>query len=170
MSLKRGRLYQISAGRHEFYRIEGRIEESELITREYSQLLLEPSSFSLRLEQMRYISQPSQVLERGAGVARCETQIVIPVLETGSESTGQQQTPPPPQQQQQFKTEKSYMVESESRGRAGGALAAAIEAAAAAAASGGTTPCLDVTARIPNAWDWERAHCTAAAVGAAGAV
>ena len=42
---------QISAGWHEFYRIEGRIEESELIIREYSQLLLELSSFSLRLEQ-----------------------------------------------------------------------------------------------------------------------
>ena len=32
---------------------------------------------------------------------------------------------------------------------AGGALAAAIEAAAAA--NGGTIPCLNVTARIPNA-------------------
>ena len=82
---------QVSAGWHEFYRIEGRIEESELIIREYSQLLLELSSFSLRLERMRGISQPSQVPERGPGVARCESQLVIPVLETGSESTAQQQ-------------------------------------------------------------------------------
>ena len=92
---------QISARWHEVYRIEGRIEESELIIREYSQLLLELSSFFLRLEQMRDISQPSQVPEREAGVARCESQLVIPVLETGSESTAQQK-----QQQQHFKTEK----------------------------------------------------------------
>ena len=45
-------------------------------------------------------------------MARCESQLVIPILETGSESTAQQQ----PQQQQQFKTEKSFMVESETRG------------------------------------------------------
>ena len=44
---------QISAGWHEFYRIKDRIEESELIIREYSQLFLELSSFSLRLEQIR---------------------------------------------------------------------------------------------------------------------
>ena len=34
-------------------------------------------------------------------MARCESQLVIPILETGSESTAQQQ----PQQQQQFNTE-----------------------------------------------------------------
>ena len=102
---------QISAGWHEFYRIEGRSEKSELIIREYSQLLLELSSFSLLLEQTRDISQSSQVPEREAGVARCETQLVTPVLETGSESTAQQQQ----QQQQQFKTEKSFMVELERR-------------------------------------------------------
>ena len=84
-------IHQISAGWDEFYRIEGQIEENELIIREYSQLLLELSSFSLRLEQMRDISQPSQVPERGAGVGRCELQLSIPVLETGSESTAQQQ-------------------------------------------------------------------------------
>ena len=55
-------------------------------------------------------------------------------------------------------------------GRAGGALAAAIEATAAAAASVGTIPCLDVTARIPHAGNWDRAHCTTAAAGAAGEV
>ena len=105
---------QISAGWHEFYRIEGRFEESEVIIREYSQLLLELSSFSLRLEQMRDISQPSQVPDRGVGVARCESQLVIPVLETGSESTAQQK---PQQRQQQFKTEKNFMVELETRGK-----------------------------------------------------
>ena len=104
---------QISAGWHEFYRIEGRIEESELIISEYSQHLLELSSFSLRIEQMRDISQPSRVPERGAGVARCESQLVIPVLSSESESTAQQQ--PRQEQQQQFKTEKSFMVELETR-------------------------------------------------------
>ena len=104
---------QISAGWHELYRIEGRIEESELIIREYSQLLLELSSFSLRLERMRGIPQPSQVPERGAVVTRCESQLVIPVLETGSERTAQQQ---PQQQQQQFKTENSFIAELETRG------------------------------------------------------
>ena len=43
-------------------------------------------------------------------MARCESHLVIPVLETGSESTAQQQ-PQPQQQQQQFKTEKSFTVE-----------------------------------------------------------
>ena len=57
---------------------------------------------------MRDISQPPQVPERGAGVARCESQLVIPVLETGSESTAQQQ--PQEQQQQHFKTEENWMV------------------------------------------------------------
>ena len=88
---------QISAGWHEFYRIEGRIEESKLIIREYSQLL-ELSSYFLRLEQTQDISQPSLAPERGAGVAKCESQLVIQVLETESESTAQQQS----QQQQQF--------------------------------------------------------------------
>ena len=46
-------------------------------------------------------------------MARCESQLVIPVLGSGSESTAQQQ---PQQQQQQFKTEKSFMVELETRG------------------------------------------------------
>ena len=105
-------IYQVSAGWHVFYRIEGRIEESDLIIREYSQLLLELSSFSLRLERMRGISQPSQVPERGAGVARCESQLVVPVLEAGNESNAQQQ----PQQLLQFKTEKSLQVEVETRG------------------------------------------------------
>ena len=88
---------QISAGWHEFYRIEGRIEESKLIIREYWQLL-ELSSYFLRLEQTQDISQPSLAPERGAGVAKCESQLVIQVLETESESTAQQQS----QQQQQF--------------------------------------------------------------------
>ena len=35
---------------------EGRIEENELIIREYSQLVLELSNFSLRLERVRDIS------------------------------------------------------------------------------------------------------------------
>ena len=66
-----------------FYSIEGCIEESELIIREYSKFLLELSSFSSRQEeQMR--SQRSQVQERGAGVARSESQIVLPLLVTGS--------------------------------------------------------------------------------------
>ena len=39
-------IYQISAGWDKFYRIEGCIKESELIIREYSQFLLELSSFS----------------------------------------------------------------------------------------------------------------------------
>ena len=106
---------QISAGWREFYRIEGRIEEGELIIREYSQLPFELSSFSPRLEQTRDLCQPSQVPERGAGVARCESQLVIPELETGSESTAQQQ-PQQQQQQQQFKTEKRFMVGLETRG------------------------------------------------------
>ena len=55
-------------------------------------------------------------------------------------------------------------------GRAGGALADAIKTAAAFATSGGTTPCLEVTARVPNARDWEREYRTEAAAGAAGAV
>ena len=53
-------LDQISAGWDEFYRIEGRIEENELIIREYSQLLLELSSvYSRQEEQIR--SQRSQM-------------------------------------------------------------------------------------------------------------
>ena len=63
--------HQISAGWDEFYQIERKIEENELIICVYSQLLLELSNFSLQLEQMRDISQPPQVPERGAGVARC---------------------------------------------------------------------------------------------------
>ena len=56
---------QISAGWDEFYGIEGCIEESGLIIREYSQLLLELSSFSSRQEeQMR--PQRSQIQEREA--------------------------------------------------------------------------------------------------------
>ena len=49
-------IHQISAGWDDFYRIEGQTEETELIIRKYSQLVLELSSFSLRLEQMRDIS------------------------------------------------------------------------------------------------------------------
>ena len=44
-------------------------------------------------------------------MARCESQLVVPVLQTGSESTAQQQT-----QQQQFKMEKKILVELETRG------------------------------------------------------
>ena len=57
---------------------------------------------------MREISQPRQIPERGAGVARCKSQLVIPLLETGSESTEQQQ--PQEQLQQQFEIEKNWMV------------------------------------------------------------
>ena len=46
-------------------------------------------------------------------MARCELQLLIPVLKTGSESTAQQQ---PQKQQQQFQTEKRFMVEFETRG------------------------------------------------------
>ena len=84
---------QISDGWGAFYRVEGRIGETELINREHSQLLLGLSSFSLRLEQLRDISQPLQVAERGAGVARCESQLVVPAFEAGSESTAQEQKP-----------------------------------------------------------------------------
>ena len=95
---------QISAGWDEFYRIESCIEENELIICEYSQLLLELSSFSSRQEeQMR--SQRSQIQERGAGVARSESQLVLPKLETGSESTAQQQL-----QQQQVMSKENWMV------------------------------------------------------------
>ena len=65
--------------------------ESKLIICEYSQVLLELSSFSLRLEQMRGISQPPQIPEREAGVAGNELQLEIQLLEIGSESTAQQQ-------------------------------------------------------------------------------
>ena len=102
---------EISAGWDAFYRVKGRIEETELIIREYSQPLLELSSFSLRLEQMRDILQPPQVPERGAGVARSGSQLVIPQLETGRESITQPKPPPQQQeQQQQFKTEENWMV------------------------------------------------------------
>ena len=40
-------------------------------------------------------------------MARCESQLVIPVLETGTESTAQQQ---PQEQQQQFETKEKWMV------------------------------------------------------------
>ena len=91
---------QISAGWDEFYRIQGCIEESGLIIRGYSQLLLELSSFSSRQEEpMR--SKRSQIQERGAGVARPESQLAFPLLETGSKSTAQQQ---PRGQQEQFET------------------------------------------------------------------
>ena len=79
---------QISAGWDAFYRVEGRIGENELIIREYSQLLLELSSFSSRQEQKREISQPTQIQQRGAGMPRPESQLVIPLPETGSESYG----------------------------------------------------------------------------------
>ena len=156
---------QVSAGWREFYRIEGRIEESELIICEYSQLLLELSSFSLRLERMRGISQPSQVPEREAGVARCESQLIIPVLETGNESTSQQQ----PQQQQQLKTEKSFMVELETSGEEQEELLQLplkqqqqLQPLAA--------PSPVWTSQLVYPMLWERAHCTAAAAGAAAAV
>ena len=66
-------------------------------------------------------SQRSQVQEREAGVARSESQIVLPLLATGSDSTAQQQPQQqPPPQQQQFKTEVVVVrrdeVELESRG------------------------------------------------------
>ena len=52
--------------------------------------------------------QRSQIQERGAGVARSESELVLPLLETGSETTAQQK-PPQQQQKQQFKTEKHWM-------------------------------------------------------------
>ena len=64
---------------------------------------------------MRDISQPSQIPERGADVAKCRPQLVIPILHTGSESTAQQQ-PQQQQQQLEFKTEKRFIVELERRG------------------------------------------------------
>ena len=97
----------ISTGWDEFYRIEGHIEERKLIICKYSQVLLELSSFSLLQEKMREISHPTQIQERGADVTRCKSQLVIPLLETGSESTAQQQ---PQEQQQQFETEENGMV------------------------------------------------------------
>ena len=66
-------IHPISAEWDEFYRIEGQTEENEIIIREDSQLLLELSSLSRRLEQMRHLSQPPQVPERGAGMARCDS-------------------------------------------------------------------------------------------------
>ena len=67
---------QISAGWDELYRIEDCIGENKLITREYSQILLELSSFSSRREErMRY--QRSQIRERRAGAARSESQLVL---------------------------------------------------------------------------------------------
>ena len=61
---------------------------------------------------MREIPQPTQIQEREAGVAMCESQLVIPLLETGSENTAQQQPQQPqqPQQQRQFETEENGMV------------------------------------------------------------
>ena len=57
---------QISSGRHELYRIEGRLEENELINPENSQLFLELSSLSSRLgEQMR--SNQSQIQREVSG-------------------------------------------------------------------------------------------------------
>ena len=98
-------------------------------------------------------------------MVRSESQLVIPLLETGSESAAQPQPQPQPQpqqqqQQQQFESEENRMVlvvkacrdmmEIETRGEEQKELAAATEAAAAAATSGGTIPCLDVTARTPT--------------------
>ena len=40
-------------------------------------------------------------------MARCESQLAIPVLETGSKSTAQQQ---PQEQQQQFQAKENWMV------------------------------------------------------------
>ena len=96
--------YQISAGGDEFYGIEGCIGKSKLITCEYSQVLFELSTFSLQQEQMREISQPPQIPEREAGVARCESQLVIP-LKTGSESIAEQSQEQ--QEQQQFEKEEN---------------------------------------------------------------
>ena len=104
---------QISAECDAFYRADGRIEENELMIREYSPLLLELSSFSSREEQqMREKSQQSRIQERGAGVARSESQLVIPLLETGSESNAQPRPQPQPQsqQQQQFESGENLMV------------------------------------------------------------
>ena len=84
----------------------------KLIFCEYSQTLLELSSLSLRQEQMREISQPTQIEERGAGVATCESQLVISLLEPGSECTARQQPQLPHQQpQQHFETEENRMVD-----------------------------------------------------------
>ena len=76
-------IHQISAGWDELSQIEGCIEESDLIIREFAQLLLELSTFSSRLEE-QVRSQRSQKQERGAGVARSESQLVLPLLATGS--------------------------------------------------------------------------------------
>ena len=47
-------------------------------------------------------------------MARCRSQLVIPILDTGSDSTAQQQPQQQQQQQQEeFKTEKSFIVELE---------------------------------------------------------
>ena len=71
----------VSAGWDEFCRIEGYIKESDT----HHSRLLATSSRALKLL-----------------VARCESQLVYPVLETGSENNAPQQ---PQQQQGQFKTE-----------------------------------------------------------------
>ena len=63
----------------------------------------ELSQLSLKQQQQQPPAAPSPVWT---------SQLVYPMLETGSERTAQQQ----PQQQQQLKTEKSFMVELETRG------------------------------------------------------
>ena len=61
---------------------------------------------------MREISHPTKIQQRGAGVARSESKLVIPLLETGSESTAQQQQQQQQQQRQQqhFETGENWMV------------------------------------------------------------
>ena len=59
---------------------------------------------------MRKVPKQGQIQERGAGVARSESQRVIPQLETGSKSTAQPQPPPPQQRQRQFESEENRMV------------------------------------------------------------
>ena len=100
---------QISAGWDAFYRVKGQIEDTELIIHEYSQQRLELSSVSERQEeQMREISRQTQIPERGAGVARSESQVVILLFDTGRDSTAQKQ--PQQQQQQTFGTEGQDVV------------------------------------------------------------
>ena len=66
-------VHEILAGWDEFYRMEDCIEESKLIICEYSQVLLELSSFSIPQRQMREISRQPQLPENGASVARWVT-------------------------------------------------------------------------------------------------
>ena len=91
-------------------------------------------------------------------MARCKSQLVITLLETGSESTAQQQLQEQQhQQQQQFETEENgmvveagrYMVELETGEEEPEELLQLPTKQQQQLQSGGTTPCLEVTARNP---------------------